>query len=179
MPVDEFAALAKRMETLLPDARIGLPEPLFYQISRMTPLVNVDLLVRDGRGRVLLTWRADEFYGPGWHVPGGIIRFKETAAERIRAVARREFGADVNPEEAPCRVSEILSRQRDVRGHFISLLYRCSLLSKPDENLRYTGDAPSHGMWHWFERCPENLIAVHELYRADIDSMPPRERTAS
>jgi colanic acid biosynthesis protein WcaH len=35
------------------------------------------------KGRTLLTWRDDESFGAGWHVPGGIIRYKETAADRI------------------------------------------------------------------------------------------------
>ena len=55
-----------------------LPEELFRFISTISPLVNVDLLIKDDTNRTLLTWRDDEHYGAGWHVPGGIIRFKES-----------------------------------------------------------------------------------------------------
>ena len=58
-------------------------------------MINVDLLIRDDTDRTLLTWRHDAFYGPGWHVPGGIIRFKESAANRIAAVAQGELGTKV------------------------------------------------------------------------------------
>src|SRR3954451_13793393 len=61
----------------------GLPEEFFLFLSRYTPIVNVDLLIQEAIGedrrRTLLTWRDDETYGAGWHVPGGIIRYKESA----------------------------------------------------------------------------------------------------
>lgn len=166
----ELAILLARLDEAVPDARGGLPQDLFYLVSRLTPLVNVDLLIRDGDGRVLLTWRADEFYGPGWHVPGGIIRFKETAAARIVAVASNELGAEVRADPAPFIVREIMSPCRDVRGHFISLLYCCTLITPLNMALKFIGDRPDNGMWCWFERCPDNLIPAHEIYRSHIDA---------
>src|SRR5438105_4861558 len=56
----------------LGDTGAGLPPEVFLFLSRVTPLLNVDLLIQDDRGRTLLTWRDDEFFGAGWHVPGGI-----------------------------------------------------------------------------------------------------------
>ena len=41
------------------DPGLGLPDEVFYYISRTTPLVNVDLLIKDEIGRVLLAWRDD------------------------------------------------------------------------------------------------------------------------
>jgi hypothetical protein len=52
------------------DPRSGLPEELFLFVSRLVPMVNVDLFISDDQGRVLLTWRDDEIFGAGWHVPG-------------------------------------------------------------------------------------------------------------
>jgi len=66
---------------------------VFALVSRVTPLVNVDLLIKDEQRRTLLTWRDDEFFGAGWHVPGEIIRYKESAADRIRTCARLELEA--------------------------------------------------------------------------------------
>src|SRR5262245_58107346 len=89
------------LESTLGDPRLGLPEDLFLFVSRLVPLINVDLLIQDGHGGTLLTWRDDEFFGSGWHVPGGIIRYKEAAADRIRACAREELGAEVSFEAVP------------------------------------------------------------------------------
>ena len=111
-------ALRHRIEALeaaIGDPRRGLPEDVFRFVSRITPLINVDLLIQDDRSRTLLTWRDDEFFGPGWHVPGGIIRYKESAADRLRACAREELGADVSFDPAPLLVSETI-RAENTRG---------------------------------------------------------------
>jgi colanic acid biosynthesis protein WcaH len=119
------------LETAVGDPRSGLPEDVFRFVSRITPLINVDLLIQDDRSRTLLTWRDDEFYGSGWHVPCGIIRYKESAADRIRACARAELGADVSSDPASLVVLEDI-REQATRGHHISLLFRCRLLGPPD-----------------------------------------------
>jgi hypothetical protein len=80
---DAISVLVKRV----PDPSRGLPEEIFYYISRTTPLINVDLLIKDEKGRTLLSWRDDAYAGKGWHVPGGIVRFKESLETRIRRVA--------------------------------------------------------------------------------------------
>jgi ADP-ribose pyrophosphatase YjhB (NUDIX family) len=151
------------LEAAVGDSRRGLPEDVFLFVSRITPLVNVDLLIKDDRSRTLLTWRDDEFFGSGWHVPGGIIRYKEPVADRIRACAREELGADVSCDPAPLLVSETI-RAQNTRGHFISLLFRCRLLGAPDEARRAGSDRPSPGQWRWHDRCPPDLLDVHGQY---------------
>lgn len=149
----------------------GLPEEIFLFASSITPLVNVDLLIRDEAGRTLLTWRHDAFYGPGWHVPGGIVRFKEDFTTRIAAVAARELGAEVDFAAPPLAIHEIFNRRRDVRGHFVSLLYACTLTTPPDETRRFDPAAPRPGDWAWHCGAPPDLIAQHEIYRPHIDRM--------
>jgi colanic acid biosynthesis protein WcaH len=158
-------ALRRCIDTLeagVGDPRRGLPTEVFHFVSRITPLINVDLLIRDDRARTLLTWRDDEFYGPGWHVPGGIIRYKEAAADRIRACAREELGADISSDPAPLLVLESV-RDARTRGHHISLLFRCHLLSPPDQ-ARAASDRPSSGQWRWHERCPPDLLEAQVPY---------------
>lgn len=143
----------------------GLPEEIFLFASRITPLVNVDLLVKNEDAQTLLTWRADGYGKAGWHIPGGIIRYKEMAGDRIRAVARLELGAEVDFHSEPLAVNEFIHADRRVRGHFISLLYRCSLITPPVEDLRYESGIPQPHQWMWHNTCPEDIITVHELYR--------------
>ena len=151
------------LESAIDDAHDGLPSDVFLFVSRVTPLINVDLLIKDDCSRTLLTWRDDEFFGSGWHVPGGIIRYKEPVADRIRACAREELGADVSCDPAPLLVSETI-RAQNTRGHFISLLFRCRLLGAPDEARRAGSDRPSPGQWRWHDRCPPDLLDVHGQY---------------
>jgi len=155
----------QELDGLFPDSRKGLPMELFYFVSRMTPLVNVDLLIRNDENALLLTWRHDQFY-KGWHIPGGIIRFKETAAERIKAVADSELGATVEADAAPCEVHEKQNCQRDIRGHFISLLYEARLTSDLDADRKCIDlDRPESGQWAWHGACPELLLPNHAGYR--------------
>jgi ADP-ribose pyrophosphatase YjhB (NUDIX family) len=151
------------LEAAAGDPHAGLPEDLFLFVSRITPLVNVDLLVQDDRGRTLLTWRDDECFGQGWHVPGGIIRYKESAADRVRACAREELGAEVVAESLPLLVSESI-RAADTRGHFIALLFQCRLTTALDERRRATGASHTPGVWAWHERCPPDLLEVQRQY---------------
>jgi len=147
-------------------ARAGedLPEELFLFVSAITPLINVDLLIKDERNRTLLTWRDDAFYGAGWHVPGGIIRYKEQAQDRIRKVAEGELGCSVEAERAPTLVMESFSESRE-RGHLVSLLYRCRLTSHPKPRLQ-AREIPQRGEWRWHQTAPKNLLPVQREYGA-------------
>jgi ADP-ribose pyrophosphatase YjhB (NUDIX family) len=159
----DLRALISAIQSTTPDPRQGLPADLFRFVSQITPLINVDLLIQDDRLRTLLTWRDDKFYGPGWHVPGGIIRYKERAADRIRACGREELGADVASDPKPLLVMEAI-RTEDTRGHHISLLFRCRLLGLPDEARRAVSDPPTPGQWRWHDRCPPDLIEDQREY---------------
>jgi ADP-ribose pyrophosphatase YjhB (NUDIX family) len=161
------AAIAA-LEAHCTDPRSGLPEEVFLLLTRLTPMANVDLLIKDDAGRTLLTWREDIYHGAGWHIPGGVIRLKETAAHRIAAVARLELGCDLTAEDYPTAINECISETQTNRGHAVSLLYRCTLISKPSAALRYSGGKPHPGMYHYFDRAPDNLLKVHQMYRKYI-----------
>jgi ADP-ribose pyrophosphatase YjhB (NUDIX family) len=149
------------------DPTLGLPDEVFYFISRNTPLVNVDLLVRDEKKRVLLAWRKDAFSGTGWHVPGGIVRLKERLIERVEKVSLFELGARVDYDPVPMAVNELINHQRSVRSHFISFLFNCWLPSSFTPLNKNRGiDDPGYLAWH--ESCPENMISAHEIYRDTI-----------
>ena len=165
-----FEAL-RTIDSQVPNSRNGLPEELFLLVSRMTPIVNVDLLIVNQQNGKLLTWRHDDFYGPGWHIPGGIIRFKETMAERLKKVALREIGCEAEAIGAPLRVTEIFSQERDIRGHFISHLFKSRLLGKPDLSRKADINSPRDGDWAWFQKVPDNLIPQHRRFAELINEV--------
>ncbi len=165
----EIKIHTEALQKAVPDPSAGLPDDIFYYISRTTPLVNVDLLIKDENGRTLLAWRDDCHTGVGWHVPGGIVRFKETLEERIVRVAECEIGMAVEFDSAPIALNQTINSQRDVRGHFISLLYKCFLAStfKPMNENILPGRA-GYLMWH--DGCPENLLQIQHMYRVFVDN---------
>ena len=137
-----MATTIRDLESFIGDPHLGLPEPIFRLVSSITPLVNVDLLIKDKLKRSLLTWRDDNYSPAGWHVPGGIVRFKEPLADRIKAVAKGELGAEVVFDPTPLIMKEIVHPSRKERGHFISLLYLCRLTSPPRSNRAIRGMPP-------------------------------------
>jgi ADP-ribose pyrophosphatase YjhB (NUDIX family) len=157
------------LRSALTDPGKGLPEEVFLLISELIPMVNVDLLIKDAGGRTLLTWRDDPYYEPGWHVPGGVVRFKEKLEDRVRAVARDELGAGVTFDRSPAAINEVIRPPQRTRAHFISLLFRCALTSAPDDTLRHVSGRPKRDQWKWHTVCPQNIISVQEMYRHLID----------
>lgn len=158
---DAIAFLDKEV----PDPSAGLPDEVFYYISKTTPLVNVDLLIKDEKGRTLLAWRDDPIVGLGWHIPGGIIRFKETFAQRVQKVAQLEIGVDsIQYDQTPLALNQVILNDHAIRGHFISILYKCSLPEAfVPENRGISNADPGYLMWH--DTCPDNLLETQDIYK--------------
>ena len=83
-------------------------------------------LIKDKKGRTLLAWRNDKYSGAGWHVPGGIIRYKEKMEKRINEVAKLEIGTKVKFNKEPLAINQIILNQKE-RAHFISFLFYCAV----------------------------------------------------
>mgnify|MGYP001484431629 CR=1 FL=1 len=164
--------LIEKIELNIKNPSKGLPDDIFYLVGRLTPYINVDLLVKNDLGQTLLSWRDETSFnnsvGSGWHIPGGIIRFKELAETRVKKVAEKELDATVSFLNKPLEINEIMNKDRDVRGHFLSLLYECKLTSPLNEANMFDINSPKNGSWRWFQSCPENLIYQHEIYRDKI-----------
>ena len=156
------------LDKQISNPRSGLPEEVFLFISRVTPLVNVDLLIKDKLGRTLLSWRDDKYCGKGWHIPGGIVRFKEKLETRVKKVAQTEIGAPISFDPIPVAVNQIIYPKRDTRSHFVSILYKCFLPGtfKP-QNKGLSLDDNGYLKWHYF--CPDDLIKPHAIYKKYIN----------
>jgi len=101
----------------------------FLDIVRHTPLVSVDLIVRDETGRILVGLRNNRPAKDCWFVPGGRICKDERIAGAFRRVAHEELGADVSIDDATfLGVHEHLypDNAGDVEGfgtHYVVLAY--------------------------------------------------------
>jgi hypothetical protein len=98
---------------------VGLPEELFLFVSRLIPMINVDLLISDDQGRIHLTWRDDEIFGAGWHVPGAMIRYKETLKNGYVPQPWKNWGPSWNSTGAP-----LSSRSLILGGEFGATWFR-------------------------------------------------------
>ena len=57
-------------------------------------MVAVNLAVMPDKNHVLLTYRKDEFYD-SWHIPGSILRYKETPKDALKRVCRKEISVKI------------------------------------------------------------------------------------
>ena len=140
----------------------GLPDDVFYFIGRHTPYINVDLLIKiPGRG-ALLTWREDEHAGLGWHIPGGIIRFKESWEERINEVGKSELGIKITSAAGPIVINQIITESKE-RSHFISLLFDCKI---NDESLKIIEESIQKSPYkiNFFDFVPQDFLAIQKIY---------------
>ena len=156
------------IDTALEGAEQGLPDEVFSFVSSVVPMVNVDLFIQDDAKGVLLAWRND-MDGGGWHIPGGIVRFKETLHSRIIKTAENELNTRIAFDSDPIQINEIfMPYQR--RGHFISFLYRCYL---PDD-YSVCNDSKSEmydGYLKWHDKLPIKLVEGQKCYQEFLEKV--------
>ena len=168
---NELNLYIKKIKELVSNPSDGIPEELFHFASCITAMVNVDLLIKNKKKQTLLTWRDDNFYGPGWHIPGGIIRFKEKLHSRINKVAKNELGLTVSFSKEPLIIKELFAnKNRIFRGHFITFVFECKPNKLPDIKKKFVDGKPKSGQWKWHEKSPKNLIRQHHGYKKFIDN---------
>lgn len=160
----KLSCLLGKIKKKIDSPQLGLGDELFLFATELTPMINVDLLIKDKNNRILLSWRKDNFYDEGWHVPGGVIRLKESIEHRILEVSKNEIGCDnIVYKKEPTEVVQIICPEMQQRGHFITLVYECSL---PD-GFEVHNDVNEYeaGYLKWFSECPADLLDVHSFYR--------------
>ena len=149
--------LGSLIRLLVIDPWKGLGKSLFLQSSRIMPLVNVELVIRDSEDRIALLWReaSQDVMRPGWHLPGGIVRVGEKISERVLKTAREECGIAARSYEIVGLGETVIDRDMP-RRHFISLVVEIrqwELAGEPEVNLLFNKEVPS------------NLITNHRRYR--------------
>ena len=146
------------------DPAVGLPEEVFRFISGITPMVNVDLLILDPHQGVLLTWRPTGNYPAGWHLPGGIIRVRESFENRVEQVASNELGVGISECIGPIDINQMIHPDAKTRVHFVSLLYRVTISGVLDEKNSSRGVEPLAGQWQWHKKWPQEIYGLQSIY---------------
>lgn len=167
-----IAGLRKVMQEEGINPEEGLTTPLFLFATSLVPMPNIDLLVLNEQGQMLLSWRDDLVYGKGWHIPGGCLRIRETLEERVRKTAETELGVLVRYEQEPIVIREgILKRKRPwlenqlVRSHHISFMYAATEDGERLKTVIRQESGCKSGCLKWFDSVPQNLLEEQtELY---------------
>lgn len=77
-----------------------LPKETYIEVVKNTPLVSIDLIIRDTKNRVLLGFRKNNPAKGTWFVPGGVIRKNELFTNAFKRVCLAEIGKEISLDEA-------------------------------------------------------------------------------
>ncbi|CAM3930912.1 GDP-mannose mannosyl hydrolase [Bordetella bronchialis] len=165
------------IEGALPSAAGRLSPERFRAAVDMLPLVSIDLLVRDHRGRYLLGLRGNPPAQGRWFVPGGRIRKGEALAGALQRLAREELGMALPP--ADWRLHGVYEHFYDINfageagmtTHYVVLAYRTQL---PPGPLAAALPAAQHLGYRW--DTPQDAAAdadVHPYTKAYFTEQHP------
>lgn len=140
----------------------------FLQIINSTPLVSVDLLMRNGAGEVLLGRRLNRPCQGHWFVPGGIVRKNELIRNAVKRIAKAELGVSVSFDGARFRgvfehlYDENFLGEPGINTHYIVLAYEFCL---PKESPPVLDDQHAEARWWRIEDLLQHP-GVHENTKA-------------
>lgn len=141
----------------------------FLEVVRNTPLVSIDLIVRDGQRRILVGMRRNEPAKGTWFVPGGSIRKEETLSQALARISEGELGVSLTPDDV--RFAGVYEHFYDtnfaevdgVSTHYVVLAYVVQRTFGTDDL-----PAGQHSDWGWLSHpaMPDvhpNTLAYLEL----------------
>jgi len=137
-----------------------------------TPLVSIDLILRNARDEVLLGRRLNRPAKDSWFVPGGRIRKNERVKEALHRISQRELGVLVEQAELVGVFDHIYEDNflgvEGANTHYVVLGFAARL----PEGVKLTPDE-QHGELRWWavaEILANN--AVHENTKAYFKPKP-------
>lgn len=135
----------------------------FATVVRLSPLLSIDLIVRDADQRVLLGWRNNRPAQGCWFVPGGRVCKDETLDAAFRRLTLGELGVECERREAQfLGVYEHFYADNftgsDFSTHYVVLGHELSLGAR-------LGTLPTeqHARYRWFSVA--ELLASAEVHR--------------
>lgn len=146
-----------------------LDRDTFRQIVAGTPLISIDLIVRNEHGQVLLGQRLNRPAQGYWFVPGGRVRKDERLADAFYRLTQEELGLALPLSDA-CFLGPFEHFYNDnfsgsdFSTHYVVLGYAVTLQSDVLSQLPEV----QHGAYRWFdtdELMQSDVVHVHtKLY---------------
>jgi colanic acid biosynthesis protein WcaH len=130
-----------------------LSRDVFLAVIANTPLVSIDLIIRNADNAILVGRRINEPAKNYWFVPGGRIRKDETLEAAFARLTQHELGRGYGIEQA--KLLGAFTHQYDnnalnepgVTTHYVVLAYEIRL-DEPDFDL-----SAQHGDGRWITRA--------------------------
>ncbi len=132
-----------------------LDKELFSTVIKSTPLVSIDLVVKNKQGQTLLGQRLNRPAKGFWFVPGGRILKDESLAAAFKRLTLDELGEEFNIEQASLLGPYDHFYDDNVFGDEFSTHYvAIAFLLVIDHELRHLPLDIQHGTYQWFDIAP-------------------------
>lgn len=153
--------------------RLGKKE--FLEVIDRTPLVCVDLILKDPSNRILLGKRANEPARGRWFVPGGRILKGETIEDAFRRITKAEILYEHSISEAVLAgafthyYENNFAMQKGISTHYVVLAYILPVTSEhelKEMELHSIHSDDQHSQYKWLSKeeaisSPGNEYDVH------------------
>lgn len=139
-----------------------LDESAFRTVVDATPLVSIDLIVKDAQGRVLLGQRVNRPACHYWFVPGGRIQKNEPLDAAFRRLTLAELGCEYERAQAQFQGPYEHLYNDSVFGtspstHYVVLAY-CLLVEAAELKL----PEQQHSEYHWW--LPADVLTSEQVH---------------
>ncbi|MCW8833571.1 MAG: GDP-mannose mannosyl hydrolase [Colwellia sp.] len=141
---------------------MNLPEHVFKSVVASTPLISIDLIVRDIQGKILLGKRINRPAQGYWFVPGGRVLKGEPLESAFKRLLKEELGLSLEQ----VKVSFLGLYQHFYKDnffgssfstHYVVLAYelvlQSDLISIPNEQ---------HSSYNWFSK--KELLSDNDVH---------------
>lgn len=128
-----------------------LEQQLFKSIVENTPLISIDLIIRNGEGMALLGQRQNRPAQNFWFVPGGRIYKDESFEKAFKRITLDELGVDIPIKKALFMgifehfYNDNFSGE-DFTTHYVVHGYEIHL-----QNEKLTFPTKQHSAYQWFD----------------------------
>jgi 8-oxo-dGTP diphosphatase len=148
-----------------------------YDYPRASVTVDIAIVTRHARPRVLLIRRKNEPFAGRWALPGGFIDMDETLEESARRELREETGVET---AELVQLGTYGDPGRDPRGRTITVLYLARV--KPRQVKPVAADDAAEVGWFVLDALPplafdhDRILArVHECLSPTLAASPTRK----
>lgn len=146
-----------------------LDKDVFQTVVANTPLISIDLIVRDSTGRVLLGYRRNRPAQSSWFVPGGRIAKGESIAEAFRRLTHVELGMALSLDGSSYlglyeHFYEDSAVDPDVATHYVVNAFSLTL-EQPGETVDLPKD--QHSGYRWLtvaELLADEAVHLHSKW---------------
>ncbi len=142
---------------------IKLDHSIFMEVVKYSPLVSIDLIVRNAQDEVLLGFRNNEPAKNYWFTFGGRIYKNERIAQAFQRIVQEEIEVDVNITDAQFvgvfehLYEENFAQEPGFGTHYVVLAYEVKLI----ESLHGLPNVQHH-QYRWF--TVEDLLQAQDVH---------------